>query len=45
MDKICVDENENNYDQGKNFLGLRKVLGINWDIEKDLFAFNLDEIV
>ena len=45
MDKICVDENENNYDQGKNCLGLRKVLGINWDIEKDLFAFNLDEIV
>ena len=45
VDKICVDENENNYDQGKNCLGLRKVLGINWDIEKDLFGFDFDEIV
>ena len=45
MEKICVDENENNYDQGKNCFRLKKVLGINWDIEKDLFAFNFDEIV
>ena len=45
MDKICVDENENNYDLGKICSGLRKVLGINWDIEKDLFAFDFDEIV
>ena len=26
-------------------MGLRKVLGINWDIEKDLFLFDFDEIV
>ena len=45
IDKICVEENENSYEQGKNCLGLRKVLGINWDIEKDLFVFNFDEIV
>ena len=45
MDKICVEENENSYGQGKNCLGLRKVLGINWDIEKDLFVFDFDEIV
>ena len=45
MDKICVDENENNYDLGQICSGLRKVLGINWDIEKDLFAFDFDEIV
>ena len=45
MDKICVEENENSYEQGKNCLGLRKVLGINWDIEKDLFGFDFDEIV
>ena len=45
MDKICVEENENSYEQGKNCLGLRKVLGINWDIEKDLFVFDFDEIV
>ena len=38
MDKICVKENENSYKQGKNYLGLRKVLVINWDIEKDLFV-------
>ena len=43
MDKICVEEGEN--EQGKNCLGLRKVLGINWDIEKDLFVFDFDEIV
>ena len=41
MDKICVEENENSYEQGKNCLELRKVLGINWDIEKDLFVFDL----
>ena len=29
VDKICVERNENNYKQGKNCLGLRKVLGIN----------------
>ena len=45
MDKICVEENENSYEQGKNCLGLRKVLGINWGIEKDLFVFHFDEIV
>ena len=45
IDKICVEKNENSYEQGKNCLGLRKVLGINWDIEKDLFVFNFDEIV
>ena len=27
MDKICVEENENSYEQVKNCLGLRKVLG------------------
>ena len=43
MDKICVEEGEN--EQGKNCLALRKVLGINWDIEKDLFVFDFDEIV
>ena len=41
MDKICVEENENSYEQGKNCLELRKVLGINWDIEKDLLVFDL----
>ena len=41
MDKICVEENESIFEQGKNCLGLRKVLGINWGIEKDLFVFNL----
>ena len=45
MDKICVEENEKSYDQGKNSLGLRKVLGINSDIEKDLFVFDFDEVV
>ena len=45
MDKIYVEENENSYEHGKNCLGLRKVLGINWDIEKDLFVFDFDEIV
>ena len=45
MDKICVEENENSYEQGKHCLGLRKVLGINWDIEKDFFVFDSDEIV
>ena len=41
MNKICVEENESIFEQGKNCLGLRKVLGINWGIEKDLFVFNL----
>ena len=45
MDKICVEENKNSYEQGKNCLGLRKVLGINRDNEKDFFVFDLDEIV
>ena len=45
MDKIYVEENENSYEQGKNCLGVRKVLGINWDIERDLFVFDFDEIV
>ena len=45
MDKICVEENENSYDQGNNSLGLRKVLGINSGIEKDLFVFDFDEVV
>ena len=45
MDKICVEENEDSYDQGKSSLGLRKVLGINSDIEKDLFEFDFDEVV
>ena len=25
-------------------MGLRKILGINWDIDKDLFEFDFDEI-
>ena len=45
MDRICAEENENSFEQGKNCLWLRKVLGINWDIEKDLFVFDFDEIV
>ena len=45
MDKICIEENENSYEHGKNCLGLRKVLGVNWGIEKDLPVFNFDEIV
>ena len=45
MDKIYVEENENSYEHGKNCLGLRKVLGIIWDIEKELFVFDFDEIV
>ena len=45
MGKICVEENKNSYEQGKNCLGLRKVLGINWGIEKDLLVFHFDEIV
>ena len=35
MDNICAEENENSSEQGKNCLGLKQVLGINWDIEKD----------
>ena len=42
---ICAEKNENSYEQGKNCLRLGKVLGINWDIEKDLFVFDFDEIV
>ena len=45
MCKICVEENESSYGQGKNCLGFRKALGINWDIEKDLFVLNFDEII
>ena len=45
MDKICVEENKNSYEQDKNCLGLRKILGISWDIENDLFLFDFDEIV
>ena len=26
-------------------MGLRKVLGINWSIEKDLFVIDIDEVV
>ena len=26
-------------------MGLRKILGINWDIEKDVFVFISDEII
>ena len=29
MCKICVEENESSYGQGKNCLGFRKALGIN----------------
>ena len=29
MCKICVEENESSYEQGKNLLGFRKALGIN----------------
>ena len=45
MCKICVEENESSYEQGKNRLGFRKALAINWDIEKDLFVLNFDEII
>ena len=45
MDRICVEENENSYEWGKNCLGLRKVLRINWDMETDLFVFDFDETV
>ena len=44
MDKIYVEENESSHEQGNNFLGLRKVLGINQDIKKDLFAFDFDKL-
>ena len=33
MYKICVEENESSYEQGKKCLGFRKALGINWDIK------------
>ena len=45
MDKICVEKNENSYEQDENCLGLREVLGISWDIEKEIFVFDFDEIV
>ena len=45
MDKICVKKNESSYKQGKNCLGLRRILGINWNIEKNLFLFDFDEII
>ena len=45
MEKNCVEENENSYEQGKSCLELRKVLMINWDIEKDLFVFDFDETI
>ena len=45
MYKICVEENESSYEQGKKCLGFRKALGINWDIEKDLFVLSFDEII
>ena len=45
MDRICVEENESSYEQGKNCLGLKRVLGINWYIEKDLFVFDFEEII
>ena len=45
MDKICVEENESSHEQDNNYLGLRKVLGINWNIKKDLFVFDFDEII
>ena len=45
MDKTCVEMNENGYEQGENCLGLREVVGINWDIEKEIFVFDFDEIV
>ena len=32
-------------EQGKNCLGLGKVIGFNWNIEKDLFVFDFDEII
>ena len=41
--KIVVEENVSSYEQGKNCLGLRKVLRINWDI--DLLEFNFDKII
>ena len=45
MGKICVEENESIYEQGKNCLGLRKVLGIKWDTKKDLFLFKFDKTI
>ena len=45
MDKISVEGNENSYEEGKKCLGLRKVLGINRDIDKHLFVLDFDEIV
>ena len=45
MHKICVEQNENSNEQGENCLGLKQVLGINRDIEKDLFVFDFDEII
>ena len=45
MDKICVEQNENSYEQVRKCLGLRTVSWINWDIDKDLFVFDFDDIV
>ena len=45
MDKICVEQNENSYEQVRKCLGPIKISGINWDIEKDLFVFDFDDIV
>ena len=46
VDKFCSEEiDERSYEQGKKCLGLRKVLGINWHIEKDLFVFYFDKII
>ena len=45
MDKISFDENESSYEQGKSLLRLKKVLGINWDIEKNLFVLNFEKII
>ena len=43
--KVCAEENESSYEQGKNCLQFEEVLQINWDIEKDLFVFDFDEII
>ena len=45
MDKTCVEENKSSYEQAKNCFGFKKVLGINWEIEKNLIVFDFDEII
>ena len=45
LNKICIEENESNYEHGKNCLEFRKVLVINWDIAKNLFVFDFNEII